>query len=122
MENDRESRELLLDSLENIECEWRWNETSGLLVAGALLRLELVSAVGGTDGNGEGVATGLLYEVDNLLRLGVMRRLVRNLILNAGKNSELSLNGNIILVGVLHDLPGEGDVLLVRKSGTVDHH
>ena len=122
MENDRESRELLLDSLENVECEWRWNETSGLLIAGALLRLELVSAVGGTDGNGEGVATGLLYEVDNLLRLGVMGLLVRNLILNAGKNSELSLNGNIILVCVLHNLLGESNVLIVREGGTVDHH
>ena len=122
MENDRESRELLLNCLEDIECEWWRNEASGLLVAGALLRLELVSTVGGTDGDGEGVATGLLYEVDNLLRLGVVGLLVGNLILYAGKHAELSLNGNIILVCVLHNLLGESNVLIVREGGTVDHH
>ena len=28
MEYDRESRELLLDLVENVESEWRWNETA----------------------------------------------------------------------------------------------
>ena len=51
-----------------------------------------------------------------------MRLLGGNLILNTGEDTKLGLNGDIILVSVLHNLLGEGDVLLVRKSGTVDHH
>ena len=38
------------------------------------------------------------------------------------ENAKLGLNGNIILVSVLYNLLCEGDVLLVRKSGTVNHH
>ena len=45
MEYDRESRELLLDLVENVESEWRWNETACLRVSCALLRLELVGTV-----------------------------------------------------------------------------
>ena len=72
MENDREAWELLLDGLEHVKCEWRRNETSGLFIAGALLRLELLCTVAGSDGDGERIALGLLYEVNDLLRLGIV--------------------------------------------------
>ena len=45
MEHDWESRELLLDLVKDVECEWRRDETAGLRVPGALLRFELVSTV-----------------------------------------------------------------------------
>ena len=93
MENDRESRKLLLDLVENVECEWRWNETAGLRVSCALLRLELVGSVRGTDGDGERIAASTCGEVDDLLRLCVVRLLSGNLILNAGENAKLGLNG-----------------------------
>ena len=47
MENDGESGELLLNLFENVECEGRRYELAGLGVTGALLGLELVSAVAG---------------------------------------------------------------------------
>ena len=62
MENDRESGEFLLNLVENVECKGRRDELSGLGVAGALLGLEFISAVAGADGDGEGVALGLLDE------------------------------------------------------------
>ena len=72
MEDDREAGELLFDLVEDVEGERRGNQAAGLRVTGALLRGELVGAVGGADGDGEGVAAGAGGEVDDLFRLGVM--------------------------------------------------
>ena len=58
VEDDREAGELLFDLVQDVEGERRGNQTAGLRVAGALLRGELVGAVGGADGDGEGVAAG----------------------------------------------------------------
>ena len=65
MEDDREAGELLFDLVEDVEGERRGNQAAGLRVTGALLRGELVGAVGGADGDGEGVAAGAGGEVDD---------------------------------------------------------
>ena len=45
-----------------------------------------------------------------------------NLILDTGENAEFGLDGHVILVRILDNLLGEGDVLLVREGGSIDHH
>ena len=122
MENDWEARKLCLNLVEHVECERRRNEKTGLRVSCALLRLELVSSVGSSDGDCERVAACAGCEINHLLRLGVVRLLSRNLILNTCEYSELSLNSHVKLVSILDNLLGEGDVLLIRKSRTVNHH
>ena len=56
VEDDREAGELLLDGLEDVERERGRDELARLLVARALLGLELVGAVRGADGDRERVA------------------------------------------------------------------
>ena len=121
VEHDREAGKLLLDGLEDVESERRRNELAGLLVDRALLARELVRAVAGADGDREGVAARLLGELDDLFRLRVVGLSGRDLILDAGENAKLGLDGNVVLVGVGHDLLGELDVLLEGKVAAVDH-
>jgi hypothetical protein len=78
--------------------------------------------VTGTDGDSEGIATGAGSEVDHFFRTGVVGFLSGNLIFHTGENAEFGLYGHIILVSVINHLLGEGDVLLVREGGGVDHH
>ena len=122
VEDDRESGKLLLDLVKDIECERRRNETAGLGIPLALLRLELVCAMGCSDGDGEGVATAAGSEFDDLLGTGVMGFLCGNLILYTGEDTQLGLDCDVVLVGVVDHLLGEGDVLLERKSGSIDHN
>ena len=121
VEHDGESGELLHNGVENVECQGRRNELA-VGVAGALLGSELVCAVAGTDGDGQGVATGAGGEVDYLLGVGVGVVVSGNLILNAGENAQLTFDGNVVLVGVVNNLLGEGHVLLVGEVAAVDHH
>ena len=44
-----------------------------------------------------------------------------NLILDTGEHAEFSLDGHIELVRILDNLLGQGDVLLIRQGGGVDH-
>ena len=76
MQNDREARQTLGDFVQNVEAQRRRNEDA-LFVAGALLGLELVSAVGGADGDGQGVNAGLGDELLDLFGTGVGGILVR---------------------------------------------
>ena len=118
VQNDREARQTLGNFLEYVETQRRRNEDA-LLVAGALLRGELVSAVGGADCDSQGVTAGAGYELLNLFRMGVGGILRGNLyvILNAGQSAELSLNNNAVSVSVLYDLLGLLDVLVERTGG-----
>ena len=43
-------------------------------------------------------------------------------IFHTGEHAEFSFDGHVVLVSVFNNLLGEGDVVFVRKSGTVDHH
>ena len=121
MQYDGESGEFLLDGLEDVETQWGRNQNA-VGIAGALLGLELVCAVRGTDRDGQRVNAGLAYEVDNLLGTGVVSLLGRNLILDAGQYAQLALDGNVELVGIVYDLLGEGYVLLIGQRRTVDHN
>ena len=122
MQHDGEAGQTLGDLLQNVEAQRRRNEDA-LLVAGALLGLELVSAVAGADGDGQGVAAGLGDELLDLFGMGV-GRLVRgdlDLVLDAGEGAELGLDHHAVVVGVLNDLLGDLDVLGKGLGGGVDH-
>ena len=121
MENDREAGKLLFDFVKNVECERRGHEAPGLGIAGALLGFELVCAVAGTDGDCEGVASGAGCEVNYFLGTGVVGFLCGNLIFDTCENAELGLYGNVILVCIVNNLLCEGDVLFVRKGGSINH-
>jgi len=122
VQNDGESRQTLGDVLQNVETQRRRNQNA-LLVAGALLRLELISTVAGTDSNGQRVATGLGDELLDFLRASVRRILGRNadIILNTGQRAQLSLDDDAVIVGVLNDLLGDLNILSERLGGSIDH-
>ena len=67
---DREARQTLGNFLEYVETQRRRNQNA-LLVAGALIRGELVSAVRGADCDSQRVTAGAGYELLNLFRMGV---------------------------------------------------
>ena len=90
VENDREAGELLLNLVEDVESKRRRYETAGLGIPLALLGLELVSAMGSSDGDSQGIATAAGSEVDDLLRTGVVGFLCGNLILDTGEDSRAS--------------------------------
>ena len=91
VEHDRESRKALLHFLQNIKSELR-------LCAG----FELVRAVAGSDRDCKGIASGLLDEFLNLLRLRVGRLSVFHLyiIFNAGERSEFCFDDYIMRMGI----------------------
>ena len=122
VQHDREARQLLHDSIEHVECQWRRNETTGLRVTGALLRGELVGTVAGTDGDSQAVAAGTGSEINYLFRFGIVANLGSHLVLNTCEHAELSLNGYVELVSIVNHFLGEGDILLVRQRRSVDHH
>ena len=67
MEYDGEAGDALFNLVQDVECQWRRNELTGLRVAGALFGSELVSTVAGTDRDGEAVATAALRKNFNFL-------------------------------------------------------
>ena len=95
-----------------------------LLIDGALLGLELIRAVARADGDGQGVAAGLGHELLHLLGTGVGCGVVRHLdiVLDAGQRTQLGLHHHAVVVGVLHHLTGDLDVLGKGLGGGVDHH
>ena len=121
VEDDREAGKLLLDGLEDVECERRRDELARLGVTRALLWLELVGAVRGADGDRERVAAGLGGELDDFLGLRVVALLGLDLVFDAGEDAELGLDRHVVLVRVVDDLLRELDVLLEGKGASVDH-
>ena len=85
--------------------------------------LNLCAAVAGADGDREGVDAGLLDEVLDFLRLGVIGVLGRDIVLDAGEHAELAFDRDIVLLrmGEVDDLLGERDVLVVGQVRAVDH-
>jgi len=110
VENDGEARDALLDLVEDIETE-----------VGLGARGELDDTVAGTDGDSKGVDTGALDKVDNLVGVGVVAGLGLDIILDTSKDTELTLDGDVVLMSVLDNLLGESDVLLIGESRAVDH-
>jgi len=110
VENDGEARDTLLDLVKDIETE-----------VGLSARRELDNTMAGTDGDSKRINTSTLDKVNNLIRVGVVAGFRLNIILDTSKNTELTLDGNIVLMSVFDNLLGESDVFFIRKSRTIDH-
>jgi len=110
VENDREARDASLDLVKNVETQVR---------LGA--RRELHNTVARADGDGKRVHTGALDKVDDLVGVSVVAGLSLHVVLDTGKNTELTLDSDVVLMGIVDNLLGEGNVLLVGESRTVDH-
>ena len=89
-----------------------------------LAGFELVCAVAGSDRDREGVNAGSLDELFDLVGIGVLCLVIRDIdiILDAGQGAELSLDNNAVLMRILGDLAGLLDVLLEGMAGIVDHN
>ncbi len=122
VEHDGEAGKTAGDLLQDVKPQGRRHENA-LLVAGTLGGGELVSAVAGADGDGQGVAPGLLDELLHLLGAGVAGILGGDvdLVLHAGERTKLGLHDDAVVVGVLDDLAGDGDVLGEGLGAGVDH-
>ena len=90
---------------------------------GALLGLELISAVAGADGDGQRVAAGPGDELFDLFRTGVGGSMRRDLdvVLDAGESAQLGLDDDTMVMRVLDDLAGDLDVLFEGLGGGIDH-
>ena len=123
VQHDGEAGQTLADLLQHIETQGRRHQNA-LLVAGALLRLELIGAVAGADGDGQRVAAGLGDELLHLLRTGVGCLVGGHLdiVLDAGQRTQLRLHDHAVVMGVLHHLAGDLDILREGLGGCIDHH
>jgi hypothetical protein len=110
VENDGEARDTLLNFVKDIKTK-----------VGLCARRELDNTVAGTDGDSKGIDTSALDEVNDLIGVGVVAGLRLDIILDTSKDTELTLDGNVVLMSVFDDLLGESDVLLIRKSRAIDH-
>ena len=107
MQHDREAGQTAGDLLEDVEAQGRRHENA-VGIAGALLRLELISAVAGADGDGQRVDAGLGDELLDLFGTGVGSICSGNvdLVLNAGQGAELAFDHDAVVMGILDDLAG----------------
>ena len=105
MQNDREAGQTAGDLFEDVEAQGRRNENT-VSIAGALLGLELVSAVAGADGDGQRVAAGLGDELLDLFGAGVGGLVCGDLhvVLDTGERAQLGLDDHAVVMGVLDDL------------------
>ena len=122
VQNDREAGQALLALVQNVEAQGRRNKDA-LFISGALRGGELISAVGRADGDGQRVAAGLGDEFLDLLRVGVGGVLGGDvdLVLDACQRTELGLDHDAVIMGVLDDLARDLDVLREGLGGGVDH-
>ena len=120
---DREARELLHALFENVEAERRRYEDT-ILISCALSSCELVSTMGSTDSDSQGVAACSRYELFYFFRtcVGLVTSLYNNFILDTCECSELSLNNYAVSVSIFNYLLGKSDVVLERLGGSVDHN
>ena len=113
MEHDGEPRQAAAHLFQNVEAQ-----------LGLGTGLELKGAVAGADGDGQAVHAGGPDELLHLVGVGVggIGSGDVHVVLDAGQTAQLTLDDDTVLVGVLHDLAGQGDVVLERMLGAVDHH
>ena len=123
MQHDGEAGQTLADLLQYVEAQRRRHQNA-LLIAGALLGLELIGAVAGADGDGQRVAAGLGDELLHLLRTGVGCLVGGHLdiVLDAGQGTQFGFHHDTVVMGVLHHLAGDLDILGEGLGGGVDHH
>ena len=112
VENDWEAWKLLFDLVKDVKADLS-------LVAW----WELVCTMGGTDGDSKGVNTSALDEVFDFLWASVDVLCSLNIVLNTSKNAKFTLDSDVVFLGVseLANLLGEGNVILIREVGAVDH-
>ena len=110
VQDDGEAGQTLGDLFQNVETQGRGNQDA-VLVDGALLGSELVSAVGSADSNCQGVTAGAGNELLDLFGTGVGSSLSGNVdfVFNTGQSTQLSLDHNTVVVSVLNDLLGDLD-------------
>ena len=123
MQYDREARQTLDALFQYVETQRRRNQNA-VLVASALLRSELVCAMGSTDSDCQRVTTGAGNEFLYFFRMGValVARLNNNFVLDASQSAQLSLDNYAVVMCVLNNLLGQSDVFLERLGGSVDHN
>ena len=122
MEHDWEARQFLHDGIEHVESKWRRNQTACIRVASALLRLEFICSVACTYRYGERINACFCNEVNNLFRFCIVRLFSLNLVFNTCKHAQLALNSNVVSMCIFNNLLCKCNVLVVRKSRTVDHY
>ena len=83
--------------------------------------LTLGRAVHRAVADGKAVDLCLFDEVDGVQRIRVGGRRAEDVILDARQHAKLALDGDAALVGVLDDLAGKLNVVLIRKGRAVDH-
>ena len=122
MQNNREAGQTAGDLFENVKAQGRRNENT-VSIAGALLGLELVSAVACADSDGQRVAAGLGDELLDLFGAGVGGLVCGDLhvVFDTGERSELGLDDHTVVMCVLDDLLRDFDVLSEGLGGRVDH-
>ncbi len=76
----------------------------------------------GSNADSQRVATGAGGKVNHLFGLGVVALLGGHLVLHAGQHAQLALHRHVILVGVLHHLARNPDILLIGQGAAVIHH
>ena len=103
VQNDRETGKTLLNLFKDIEPKH-----------GLCAGFEFVCAVAGADCDCKAVNTGTLNKFLNLRGVGVACILCGNIdiVLDALKPSEFTLNNNAVIVCIFNDLTGEFDVVL----------
>ena len=112
MQHDGEAGQALAYFFEDIESELR-------LLAG----LELIGAVAGADGDGEGIAARLFGELAHFVGMGEagVFRLHVDGVFDAGELPQLRLDHHAALMRVFDHLPGDLDILFERMVRSVDH-
>ena len=113
VKNDRESRDLLLDLMQNIETKLR-----------LCARFELERAMACTNRDSQRVYTGLGYELFYLFRLCIGRILCgyMYIILNTSQLSKLCLYYYAVSMRILNNLLCNLNILLERILGSIDHN
>ena len=74
-----------------------------------------------TDGHGQQITARALYELTNLIRVGLKIRLGNMIVLLALDGAKLRLDGHAIAMAIVDRLAREANVLFKGKRGTVDH-
>ena len=122
VQHDGEARKLLLDGGQYVESQGRRNQTARLGIYGALLGGELVGSVRGSDRNGQRIHARLGHKIHDLFGFGVVADFGGYLVLDAGQHAQFAFDRHVVFVCILHDLLRQGDVFVVGKCRTVDHH
>ena len=113
VKDNRELRQPLRHFVQNVQTQLR-----------VRAQLELISAVAGADGDGQGIHPGFLHKFLDLIRIRVHRLVMGHvhIILDAGQGPQLRFHDTAVVMGVLRHPLRCGDVLFKRQTGSIDHN